>query len=371
MLASDFEFRHRTWFIFGIFCVGLACYSLDSQNSGEVLARSLRSHIALLQTLSLRSLVRALFLIATVIVAAGAVIRTWGEAYLRADVVHDSSVHTERLVADGPFRYTRNPLYFGLLVGVFGAAVLWSRTGWLVQMVLTIVFCYRLIFREEAELFRAQGENFLAYQGAVPRLVPALKPCVPASGAQPHWRESFAGQAVWWGFAAAQLAYAVTLRLSIAICVAAVGFGMHVARKRAKVEFVILAAMMCIVPEAVVAQSRTPRHEIVRSGLTTLQVTIRGQGEPVIFIPSRGRGAEDFDALSNSLVQARYQAILPEPRGIGGSTGPLKDITYHDLASDAAATIESVVGRPVTVIGHDFSNRIARTLASDYPRLVK
>ena len=38
MLASDFEFRHRTWFIFGIFCVGLACYWLDQQVSGEVLA---------------------------------------------------------------------------------------------------------------------------------------------------------------------------------------------------------------------------------------------------------------------------------------------------------------------------------------------
>jgi len=56
---------------------------------------------------------------------------------------------------------------------------------------------------------------------------------------------------------------------------------------------------------------------------------------------------------------------------IGGSTGPLKDITYHDLASDVAATIDSLVGHPATIIGHDFGNRIARTLASDYPRLVK
>jgi pimeloyl-ACP methyl ester carboxylesterase len=66
-----------------------------------------------------------------------------------------------------------------------------------------------------------------------------------------------------------------------------------------------------------------------------------------------------------------YRAILPEPRGIGGSTGPLEGITYHDLAHDVAATIESLAGRPATVIGHDFGNRIARTLASDHPSLVK
>jgi len=45
MLASAFEFRHRTWFILGIFCVGLDCYLLDSQNSGVVLAEALHSHI--------------------------------------------------------------------------------------------------------------------------------------------------------------------------------------------------------------------------------------------------------------------------------------------------------------------------------------
>lgn len=143
------------------------------------------------------------------------------------------------------------------------------------------------------------------------------------------------------------------------------------ARAGVKMALVIFAALICDVPEAAVAQSERTRREIVRAGPATLQVTIRGKGEPIVFIPSRGRGVRDFDALSDRLAQAGYQVILPEPRGIGGSTGPLKDITHHDLASDVAATIESIVGRPATIIGHDFGNRIARTLASDCPRLVK
>jgi hypothetical protein len=40
MYASRFEFRHRTWFIFGIFCVGLACYCFDPQLSGVALVES-------------------------------------------------------------------------------------------------------------------------------------------------------------------------------------------------------------------------------------------------------------------------------------------------------------------------------------------
>jgi pimeloyl-ACP methyl ester carboxylesterase len=118
-------------------------------------------------------------------------------------------------------------------------------------------------------------------------------------------------------------------------------------------------------------QPAAEHHQFVKAGPATLQVTIRGRGDPIIFIPSRGRGVEDFDDLSKRLVQAGYRAILPEPRGIGGSTGPIEHITYHDLASDVAATIESIVAGPATIIGHAFGNRIARTLASDHPGLVK
>jgi hypothetical protein len=103
--------------------------------------------------------------------------------------------------------------------------------GWIVQLALAILFCYRLILREERELSRTQGERFLAYCRAVPRLLPALKPRLSASGARPHWRESFAGQMPWWGAAVAQIAYAVTLRLSVAISVAVAGFIVFVTQK--------------------------------------------------------------------------------------------------------------------------------------------
>ena len=231
MPASDFEFRHRTWLIFGIFFIGLACYWLDPQNSGEVLARILRSQIGFLQAHSLRSSVRGLFVIGSLVVATGTMIRVWGGAYLRAVVVHDSRVRAETLVADGPFRYTRNPLYFGSLIAVFGAGLLFSRTGWVVQMTLALVLCYRLIFREEKELSQKQRERFLAYCRAVPRLVPSIKPHIRASGARPHWRESFVGQTAWWGIVAAEIAYALWLRLSIAIWVALAAFAIFVTQK--------------------------------------------------------------------------------------------------------------------------------------------
>jgi protein-S-isoprenylcysteine O-methyltransferase Ste14 len=232
IFASRFEFEHRTWFIFGIFCVGLACYWIDPQVSGVVLARSLRLHMPFLQTLNPQTGIRVVFLAGAFVVTLGGVIRAWGGAYLRAEVVHASRVRTERLVADGPFRYSRNPLYLGLLIGVFGGGLLCSRTGWMVQIALAIVFCYRLIRREEAELYLVQGERFVTYYQSVPRLLPALRARVSASGALPHWREAFAAQTPWWAIAAGEVAYAVTLRLSVALLVALAGVPVHVVQKR-------------------------------------------------------------------------------------------------------------------------------------------
>jgi protein-S-isoprenylcysteine O-methyltransferase Ste14 len=231
MRATRWEFRHRTWLIFGIFCAGLACYGFDPHSSGQALAIWLRAHVAFFGTHSPQSAARFIFLAGGFVVGIGGMIRAWGGAYLRAEVLQDSKVRTERLLADGPFRYTRNPLYLGVLIGVFGAGIMCSPTGWAVQTGLAVFFVYRLILREEEKLLATQGENFRAYCRAVPRLLPTIKPQVLASGARPHWGEALVVQAPWWGIAAACVTWAVTLRPSLAFAVAGAGFVFHVGQK--------------------------------------------------------------------------------------------------------------------------------------------
>jgi pimeloyl-ACP methyl ester carboxylesterase len=119
------------------------------------------------------------------------------------------------------------------------------------------------------------------------------------------------------------------------------------------------------------AQVEREQHQVVKNGQSSIQVTVRGQGTPIIFIPSLGRGVDDFDELSKRLVRSGYQTILPEPRGIGSSAGPLEGITLHDLAGDVAAVIQALGGGSVIVTGHAFGNRVARVVATDHPRLVR
>jgi pimeloyl-ACP methyl ester carboxylesterase len=101
-----------------------------------------------------------------------------------------------------------------------------------------------------------------------------------------------------------------------------------------------------------------------------IEVRILGDGPTLVLLPGLGRSSADLDPFATRLVAAGYRAVLPEPRGIGASTGTLEGLTLHDLACDIATVIDTLSTAPVVVIGHAFGNRIARCLAADRPALV-
>ncbi len=91
-------------------------------------------------------------------------------------------------------------------------------------------------------------------------------------------------------------------------------------------------------------------------------------GMNVVLIPSYGRPASDFNELVVALNSAGMRTIAVQPRGIGASTLPMTDVTYHTFSSDVIAVLDSLgVTDPVHVIGHAYGNRVARTMASDHP----
>ena len=202
MRATDFEFRNRFWFICLAYFVGFGSYALDHVNAAVALAHWIFSKSdPHLHSLAAWHVIRGLFALSAVLVTAAAWIRTWGGAYLRADVVFDPAVHAERLVADGPYRHLRNPLYLGNLFLAVGMALLASRTGSVILILGNAFIVWRLIGREEAALVEAQGEGYRAFLAAVPRLWPSLLPRLPVGGLQPRWVQAFLGESHMWIFA--------------------------------------------------------------------------------------------------------------------------------------------------------------------------
>jgi pimeloyl-ACP methyl ester carboxylesterase len=146
-----------------------------------------------------------------------------------------------------------------------------------------------------------------------------------------------------------------------------------------KKRIMALALALCASSASLDVQAAPPaprdaarHHVLVRvSPDVRIDVIEEGQGRPLVLLPSRGRGAEDFDEVARRLAQSGYRVLRPQPRGIGRSAGPMNGITLHDLGNDIAAVIRDQARQPVVIIGHAFGNWVARTTSVDHPELVR
>jgi protein-S-isoprenylcysteine O-methyltransferase Ste14 len=189
MRATAIEFRLRLAINAAIIILGFWAPWIEAWGLGR--------RITLLEWLALESgrtgLVRftvavsAVIFLSALIAAAGAALRVWGTAYLGTGTVNSLDMKAGGVVADGPYRYVRNPLYLGLWCMVAAMAFIMPVTGALFAAVLITIFLLRLILAEEAFLFAQIGEPYRLYKSAVPRLLPRLRTHVRSSGSRPHW----------------------------------------------------------------------------------------------------------------------------------------------------------------------------------------
>ena len=110
-------------------------------------------------------------ILGAVLMVAGAGIAKWGEATMRRRGTNvDPRQPSLAIVAEGPFRVTRNPLYLGLIAIYCGVALAVDATVPFVLLpVLLAVTHYGIIRREERYLERKFGRSYLVYKASVRR----------------------------------------------------------------------------------------------------------------------------------------------------------------------------------------------------------
>jgi protein-S-isoprenylcysteine O-methyltransferase Ste14 len=219
--ASTFEFKYRFWIFSALFGTAFSSYVIDHKPAGVALAEG----IARLRGTAATNIdYHLVFSMGALFCVAAALLRTWGTAYLNSEVMVGMRLDTSRLVADGPYRYVRNPLYFGNILLAIGLGLLASRIGFIILVAGMILYDCRLILLEEAGIAAIQGERYRAYCSAVPRLLPALRTKVLSAGGVPNWGDGILGEAFMWTLAVSAIAFAVTLNQVIYFGVLASAF---------------------------------------------------------------------------------------------------------------------------------------------------
>lgn len=105
-----------------------------------------------------------------VLVVVGMGLLLWGLVKMRA--IDKSPNHEDEptaLITDGPFRYTRNPLYLALIVVYLGLTAILNSPWPLVPLVVLVWYFDRMAKREEEYLEAVFGDEFVEYSENVRR----------------------------------------------------------------------------------------------------------------------------------------------------------------------------------------------------------
>jgi protein-S-isoprenylcysteine O-methyltransferase Ste14 len=77
---------------------------------------------------------------------------------------------TTTIVESGPYRFTRNPIYLGMVLALIGLAIAFNTLWLLLSLVpFALVIRYGVVAREEAYLERKFGDPYRGYRSRVRR----------------------------------------------------------------------------------------------------------------------------------------------------------------------------------------------------------
>jgi protein-S-isoprenylcysteine O-methyltransferase Ste14 len=203
MKATQFEFRYRVWIGFLIYFLGFwSPWLRFGKNASPVSTSWLELAGELSRVLPLQTATLLVTIVAIALLAAGALLRVSGTAYLGASIVTSGSMHANSVLAAGPFRHLRNPLYLGSFLTALAISILMPPSGAVFFVAASLLQILRIILGEEAYLTAQQGAPYLAYKARVPRFLPSLTPGVPAAQVEPQWTTALISEAFYIAVAA-------------------------------------------------------------------------------------------------------------------------------------------------------------------------
>jgi len=194
MKATQFEFRFRLAISTVIYVTGFWAPWLRAEANPTRLWSWLALELARVGILSVQNAYVLITFAAVLLAVLGAALRVWGTAYLGRSVVFDHAMHAGTVVAAGPYRYVRNPLYLGTLLSALAISILMPVSGVVVFLPAFALFVVRLALGEEKFLKTQIGDAYVEYCKRVPRWLPSLSPRLPATDAQPAWLPAAMGE---------------------------------------------------------------------------------------------------------------------------------------------------------------------------------
>ena len=229
-----------------------------------------------------------------------------------------------RLVASGPYRVSRNPMYLSVTLVLLGWAIGFRSWGLLLYaLAIMVAFHLRVLFHEEPFLARRHREEWPRYRARVPRwLFPSRKAVV--------------------------LAWVVVL---VALPVGGLIYEAY-ADGMGALEF-------------------TPPGQLVDIGGRRLHLVCTGEGEPTVFFESSGFSNALSFAQARERIAARTRVCSYDRSGMGWSDPGPGIASTGDLARDLAVLQDrSKLHGPHVLVASSIGGLTAELFARQFPERV-
>ncbi len=230
MKATPCEFRFRLAISTVIYVIGFWAPWLRFGPLAEATPTRLWSWLAIevarFGILPVQTAYLSITILAVALAALGAGLRVWGTAYLGRTVVFDKAMQAGEVVAAGPYRHLRNPLYLGSMLTALAVSILMPASGAVFFVVALSIFVMRLALGEEAFLKAQIGDAYVEYCRQVGRWLPSLSPRLSASSERPAWLTAVVGETFPLGMALCFLVFAWNYDAQLLIRCVLICFGL-------------------------------------------------------------------------------------------------------------------------------------------------
>jgi pimeloyl-ACP methyl ester carboxylesterase len=119
------------------------------------------------------------------------------------------------------------------------------------------------------------------------------------------------------------------------------------------------------------SDTTTTRADALAIDVQGLTTTVRrdGRGEPLLYL--MGQGYTDRWLPLYARLAERFDVIVPDHPGFGGTDVPDFLTDFNDLAVHYAGLLDALAVGPVHLVGHGFGGWVAAELAGLYPERVR
>src|SRR5580692_10992446 len=134
MKVASRAFRYRFWIILVVHALGFTApwdwaVHVDGTGPNSHVWGQLAVMLSRGGAMSISAAFNLILAVGIVCAFAGAWMRTWGSAYLGVDVMRDTNLRADAVVAAGPYAHVRNPLYLGAWLNTLALALLMPPSG--------------------------------------------------------------------------------------------------------------------------------------------------------------------------------------------------------------------------------------------------